>query len=188
MVDKEKISKEVQEDSEDEDKSELIEILGKEKEQEEESVDESISQIDENRFREFLQPIQTSSPVLEEVTAEQEGPVFVSTFSSASDSEERRREGDSIKYTNEKQYNNVKYVDTPGVGTDFSRVDFEKTGRELHPQLRETAPVNIGIQELDNPHRNQKEDYSIAPKGLDRMKIGKEDRKTREYKVGETPV
>jgi hypothetical protein len=172
----------LEESSEDEE-SELVEIL------EEEKQNNRLSgQIDEVKFKEFFNPVSSSSPVLEEVTAEQESPIFISSFSQGSDTRERREE-DSTGYLNQKQYNDEpKYVDTPGIDNEFSRINTETTGRDLHPQLRNVAPVTFGIHELNNSPKNKKEDYLVSPKQIDEMEIGRERPKPREYKIGETPV
>jgi hypothetical protein len=187
MPDKEKTSKEVQENPE-EDKSELIEIIEKEKE---ESIDEPLSQIDENRFREFLEPVQSSAPVLEEVTAAQESPVFIGGFAQGSDSGEGRREGDSISYSHSRNNKNEeKYEVQSTVGNDIhvsfpSHVDMETIGRDLHHSPEQISPVNTELQELRRNQETSGESYVSTLERTDMMEVGKERPKPREYKINQ---
>jgi len=188
MSKKEKTAEDEEIEKSSEEESELVEILEKEKE---ESIDEPLSQIDENRFREFLEPVQGSSPVLEEVTAAQEEPVFIGGFAQSSAATRERRDEDSISYSHSRNNKNEeKYEVQSTVGDDIhvsspSHVDMETIGRDLHHSPGQISPVNTELQELRRTQETSGESYVSAAERIDMMKVGKEPTKPREYKINQ---
>lgn len=174
---KEKNKKELEEQIPDEE-SELEELI--EEPEQNETAPEGVpsnegkeiseeSNIDENQFREFLQP-ESTAPVLEDITGEQElgGRVF---FTPGMDTGVQDDDG-AFRYDMQAKPDEPKYHgDYSSARQNLEEIDTTKIGRDIgQPQVREAGFVH-SVEQTDSP---MQEKYQEAQR-IDMEKVGREN-------------
>ncbi|MFH1918120.1 MAG: hypothetical protein ABIJ14_03405 [Nanoarchaeota archaeon] len=147
--------------------SDLIEILD-----EEDELEERFS-IDEHRFTEFLQPVHSSSPVLEQVAVGQGGPVFFAMGGGGqSQGRENNGDDDPFKYANQGGGNgeDPKYVSMSDAGRPLERVDFGTVGREQQLTREAGFVQSTETRGMESQMYEKKRDAEI----VDPLKVGTE--------------
>ncbi len=149
--------------------------------------------LDKNQFQEFIQqsstditqPTESFSPVLKRVETPQQ--ITDLEHGVASAPTQSKENDEQIKYGSSKQSEDYaiksersdeNYIESRKIEEDFSigqptPINIETAGRDLHPQLRGVAPVNLESWEVRKPQGTLEKKY-IQPEKIDREKVGRE--------------
>jgi len=158
--------------------SELEKEIKETESQETSEVLEKISEetIDDNEFREFIQPstqefINMLSPVLEKVEIPQQESLEqdVSSISTSTEKEDETPTKYDTGYI-EPNYENIKRESIKDENLLIKRpvpVNIEMVGRDLRPQIEQNFQINPEIQELRKSQGKLEEDYIAKAEKLD---------------------
>ena len=200
----EQIAKEETSELEEEISEEDKKSQGEETSELEEEIEKTDNSINEVKFQEFIQqsstdipPVENFSPVLERTeTPRQATDLEQDVSSSLTFGGDEKKDDVQTGYTSagKSEYSAKPERDTENY--DESRkinenllmnqpapINVETAGRDLHPQLREAAPVSLESWEVRKPKGTLEEKY-VQPESIDMEKVGRErPEKIKEYKI-----
>ena len=176
--------KEIEEEEvEDEDLEEEVEIKDKKF-----NIKKKIPKVDLNlqnlEFHQFMQPVQTESPVLEKIAGRQAGPVFIPLGTAATSSGATGGTGtsDEFKYIPTAEEGEIKYLSAEKAGTGPERVNIMDAGRHTKPfevpkqesLFRQSSEAQFGTRSVET--------ISARPEKVDPWQAGRKDDFEKEEK------